>query len=91
MSWVKRATLRLRTLVPHVYNHLSYAQSSYADPTYPSPSDTSLLVSDLFFNKLPSTIAPKIFPYGDNWELLWVGHCGMPFPFKSYKTILKSA
>lgn len=37
-------------------------------------------VSDLQFDNLPSTIDPKHSPYGDNWDLIWTGHCGMRFP-----------
>lgn len=31
---------------------------------------------------LPSTVPPTRSPYGDNWDLLWLGHCGMRFPFE---------
>lgn len=27
-------------------------------------------------NNLPQTIAPTMSPYGDNWDILWLGHCG---------------
>ena len=29
---------------------------------------------------LPPTMPPKVSPYGDDWDLLWLGHCGMHLP-----------
>jgi len=53
----------------------------YADSTYPKPHDAAAVpVADLNFGDLPSTLAPQHSPYGDNWDLLWVGNCGMRFP-----------
>ncbi|MCJ1393115.1 hypothetical protein MMC18_005987 [Xylographa bjoerkii] len=34
----------------------------------------------LDFDGLPSTQPPSISPYGDDWDLLWLGHCGMHLP-----------
>jgi hypothetical protein len=52
------------------------------------PSDDSPeSVSDLDFYQLPATVPPTVSPYGDNWDLLWIGHCGMHFPFS--KTVPK--
>jgi hypothetical protein len=31
----------------------------------------------LIFNKLPSLAPPRLSAYGDAWDLLWLGHCGM--------------
>lgn len=31
----------------------------------------------------PWRLPPKTSPYGDNWDLLWLGHCGMRFPFNN--------
>ncbi|TVY82973.1 hypothetical protein LSUE1_G007461 [Lachnellula suecica] len=59
---------------------LSSNPSSYADSTFPRPQDASSLANNLAFDSLPPTIAPQISPYGDNWDILWVGHCGMKFP-----------
>lgn len=54
---------------------------SYADPTYPQ-HDTSSSLKDVEipFNQLPKSAAPRLSPYGDSWDLLWLGHCGMQFP-----------
>ncbi|KAI8945249.1 hypothetical protein F4801DRAFT_568979 [Xylaria longipes] len=63
---------------------------TYADITYPSPSDTSpTSPPDLAFDSLPVTIAPRSSPYGDEWDVLWLGHCGMHFPFIDSKLIPK--
>ncbi|KAK9426084.1 hypothetical protein SUNI508_12628 [Seiridium unicorne] len=54
----------------------------YADPSYPRPQEKQLeMVRNMPFDHLPSTQAPTISPYGDNWNALWVGHCGMHFPW----------
>ena len=55
--------------------------ASYADPTYPAPRDGSPIAFQIPDNGLPVTVAPAVSPYGDNWDLLWVGQCGMKFPF----------
>jgi hypothetical protein len=40
----------------------------------------------MFFNRLPSTVPPSVSPYGDGWDVLWLGHCndgffwGTPYP-----------
>jgi GR25 family glycosyltransferase involved in LPS biosynthesis len=63
----------------------------YTDPTYPIPSDdSSKSVPELDFHHLPATIPPITSPYGDNWDLLWVGHCGMHFPFPDSRTVPKA-
>jgi hypothetical protein len=53
----------------------------YADPTYPSPNEDSPVAAEISYKGLPETVAPMRSPYGDNWNVLWVGHCGMKFPF----------
>ena len=32
------------------------------------------------FAELPTVTPPKTTPYGDDWDLLWLGHCGMHLP-----------
>ncbi|KAI1124004.1 hypothetical protein F5Y10DRAFT_250650 [Nemania abortiva] len=64
--------------------------NAYADPTYPNPLDTSpSSTPDLMFDNLPATAKPLISPYGDEWDVLWLGHCGMHFPFADNKMISK--
>lgn len=53
---------------------------TYADSTYPEPKDDTIPVFD--FHQLPSVVSPTTSPYGDHWDLLWLGHCGMNFPSK---------
>ncbi|GKT53006.1 glycosyltransferase family 25 protein [Colletotrichum tofieldiae] len=68
------------------------APSSYVDPSYPRSTENSPgTVPDISFNHLPATVAPKISPYGDDWDLLWIGHCGMHFPFADAKNIVPKA
>ena len=32
------------------------------------------------FPDLPATLPPQHSPYGNDWDLLWLGHCGMNIP-----------
>jgi hypothetical protein len=63
---------------------LQGSTDTYADPTYPDPGpEGPSRVDDIEFDNLPLTVPPSSSPYGDNWSLLWPGHCGMRFPFQS--------
>ncbi|KOS23165.1 hypothetical protein ESCO_004019 [Escovopsis weberi] len=60
---------------------LSYSRAVYADPTFPvPPADGPDSIPDTSFENLPSTKPPVVSPYGDDWDVLWVGHCGMQVP-----------
>ncbi|KAG6013765.1 hypothetical protein E4U43_007122 [Claviceps pusilla] len=62
----------------------------FADPTYPHPRDGSAgEASHLDFHSLPRTAEPSLTPYGDSWDVLWLGHCGMSFPFADNPTMAK--
>ncbi|KAK5637081.1 hypothetical protein RRF57_012793 [Xylaria bambusicola] len=64
--------------------------SEYADSTYPRALQTSPdSTPDLAFENLPVTVVPRSSPYGDEWDVLWLGHCGMHFPFTSSQMIPK--
>lgn len=64
---------------------------SFMDPTFPVPSpDSPTTLPDTPFNQLPPTQPPTFSPYGDNWDVLWIGHCGMHFPFSKPTPIPKS-
>lgn len=55
----------------------------YADPTFEtraSADEITPLNYDLTPESAPNTIDPITSPYGDHWDLLWVGHCGVRFP-----------
>jgi hypothetical protein len=39
--------------------------------------------ANLNFDHVPSTPVPKESPYGDGWDVLWLGHCGMKLPADS--------
>ncbi|KAL6862559.1 hypothetical protein ACO1O0_002794 [Amphichorda felina] len=58
----------------------------YADPTYPSPSSEDA-GPEIPFDQLPKTTPPTFSPYGDSWDLLWVGHCGMQMPPPDHRGI----
>ena len=62
----------------------------YADPTYPKPAENSPQhVPDFDFDNLPETVKPSVSPYGDSWDLLWLGHCGVNFPKPENKYLPK--
>lgn len=51
----------------------------YADPSFPHPEPDQRPL-DLSFDTLPKTILPSMSPYGDDWHILWLGHCGVNWP-----------
>lgn len=60
----------------------SSSSKKFADPTFNQPPESMPNVIPTFkFDDLPSTIPPTDSPYGDDWDLLWLGHCGVTFPF----------
>lgn len=64
---------------------------AYADVTFPLPSANSPgRVPELSFHALPATVPPSRSPYGDHWDLLWIGHCGMHFPFEHQPNVPKA-
>ena len=42
-------------------------------------------MGDTSLSDLPSGLSPSVTPYGDNWDVLWLGHCGTEFPNGSQK------
>jgi len=53
--------------------------------TYKPPGMTSSTVVELpldrLLDRLPlRDLHPTITPYGDDWDVLWLGHCGTDFP-----------
>ncbi|KAH6842460.1 hypothetical protein B0I37DRAFT_399139 [Chaetomium sp. MPI-CAGE-AT-0009] len=38
---------------------------------------------ELPITQLPPGTRPRLTPYGDNWDVLWLGHCGTDFPAPS--------
>lgn len=64
----------------------------YADPTFPSPrqDDIPITFPVLDFDQLPLTVPPLHSPYGDDWDLLWLGQCAMRFPTPEHPLIPKA-
>ncbi|KAF2642570.1 glycosyltransferase family 25 protein [Massarina eburnea CBS 473.64] len=58
---------------------------TYADPSFPEP-DAVNKITTITHPNLPTTIPPSISPYGDNWDILWLGHCGMAIPERATTT-----
>lgn len=82
-DWDVRIRLQLRDFAlssRSLIQPLTSDTSKYADPTYPSPDGAVTVPPDLNFDALPSTIQPLYSPYGDGWDVLWLGHCGVNFP-----------
>ena len=63
--------IRIRSLLT------TFSKSSRA--LLKSPSST------LNFHDISNPIASQLFPYGDDWDVLWLGHCGMSIPKKDEK------
>ncbi|KAI9830031.1 MAG: hypothetical protein M1819_005861 [Sarea resinae] len=59
--------------------------NTFADPTFQSrDSDSNIKALDHELDdKSAATQPPSISPYGDNWDVLWLGHCGVRFPAPS--------
>jgi GR25 family glycosyltransferase involved in LPS biosynthesis len=69
-------------LASHALTQPLQGSKKYADPSYPKPVANQLeMVRNIPFDHLPRTQEPRVSPYGDNWNALWVGHCGMHFPW----------
>ncbi|KAJ1331934.1 glycosyl transferase family 25 [Microdochium nivale] len=63
---------------------------AYADPTFPKPgANAPPKVPDILLANGPTVEMPRVSPYGDGWDLLWPGHCGMTFPREDNKLIPK--
>lgn len=61
---------------------LASSLTEFADPTFPQPAPSAgLRIPDMYFHDLPRTLPPTMSPYGDNWDMLWIGHCGQSFVF----------
>ncbi|KAJ2893144.1 glycosyl transferase family 25 protein [Zalerion maritima] len=53
----------------------------YMDPTYPAPKNIIFPFAKEFkWSSLPETLPGSRSPYGDAWDLLWLGHCFMHLP-----------
>ncbi|KAK3935647.1 hypothetical protein QBC46DRAFT_396970 [Diplogelasinospora grovesii] len=69
---------------------LTSSLGSFADPSFPLPREQSSQsdpFTEISFDNLPSTVPPRVSPYGDNWDQLWLGHCGQRFPDGKNKLI----
>lgn len=59
---------------------LAGSSSTFADPTFPQVQDTSMNPDWMDIRSLPKTELPKLTPYGDNWDLLWLGKPDLQYP-----------
>ncbi|KAK0644380.1 hypothetical protein B0T16DRAFT_378419 [Cercophora newfieldiana] len=39
--------------------------------------------AEMALAEMPPNLQPTLTPYGDDWDVLWLGHCGTEFPKKS--------
>lgn len=58
---------------------LAGSTKSYADPSFYDPSQGGQ-PQELVYGQLPKTATPQVSPYGDDWDVLWIGHCGTEAP-----------
>lgn len=62
------------------YESSTRSNETYADPTYPR-AGTDEQPEPMVYGKLPKTKEPKFSPYGDDWDMIHVGHCGLVSPY----------
>ncbi|KAK0634390.1 hypothetical protein B0T17DRAFT_566896 [Bombardia bombarda] len=87
---LRNLALSSQALTQPLRGSSSSSAPSYADITYPKPGPNSPdVVPEISLDRLPATVAPKVSPYGDDFGLLWLGHCGMHFPTPDRKQIPK--
>lgn len=55
-------------------------KSRYADTTFLEDRDPAYQPEGMSIDAIPATKEPQISPYGDNWDVLWLGHCGIRRP-----------
>jgi GR25 family glycosyltransferase involved in LPS biosynthesis len=55
-------------------------KTRFADPSFPVVTEPEADAIELNYYNLPQTVTPQTSPYGDNWDLLWLGHCGIKYP-----------
>ncbi|EFE39092.1 LPS glycosyltransferase, putative [Trichophyton verrucosum HKI 0517] len=60
---------------------------AYADPTFLDPRNSPGALKEIHINN--DTIPPVNSPYGDNWDILWPGHCGVNFPDPALRDVGK--
>ncbi|CAI6090532.1 unnamed protein product, partial [Clonostachys chloroleuca] len=59
----------------------SFADKTYQPRTYPPPPKVPAQgIPEFPIERLPKTAPATSTPYGDVWDLLWVGHRGMVMP-----------
>lgn len=39
--------------------------------------------TEIPLDQIPADLQPTLTPYGDDWDVLWLGHCGTEFPTRS--------
>ncbi|ORY11687.1 hypothetical protein BCR34DRAFT_483732 [Clohesyomyces aquaticus] len=74
-SQLEKVALATRTLTQPLLSD----PNTYADPTFPSPFKDQPVTS-IELSERPETVPPVLSPYGDDWDMLFVGHCGMQWP-----------
>ncbi|KAH8887873.1 hypothetical protein GQ53DRAFT_725607 [Thozetella sp. PMI_491] len=70
---------------------LTRLTQAYIQPLQANPQRTNIEISreieprvfDPAINEIPGTVSPATSPFGDGWDVLWLGHCGTEFPAPS--------
>ena len=68
-----------RTLIQPLDVSEHASEHSYADPTYPH-GDLDVQPDPMVLGDLPKTLRPQTSPYGDGWDMIHLGHCGLVSP-----------
>ncbi|KAF1967092.1 hypothetical protein BU23DRAFT_303225 [Bimuria novae-zelandiae CBS 107.79] len=63
-------------------------ENTYADSSFPD-SSSSNKVTEILYDDRPTTIQPSNSAYGDDWDILWLGHCEMQAPTQNTPALSK--
>ena len=63
-----------------VFAHAARAFTQPSPATGQALAEQSHIKIELPLDQLPNTLRPVVTPYGDAWDVLWLGHCGTSFP-----------
>ena len=75
---MKKFALSSQALTQPLYpeDDLRYADHTFLDPS----KDLIESLQPMHLVSLPKTRPPQFSPYGDDWDLLWLGHCAQRVP-----------
>ncbi|EGP84767.1 unnamed protein product [Zymoseptoria tritici ST99CH_1A5] len=91
VDWDIRVKSQMRTYARAsrlLMQPLEGTTDEFLDPTYPHPSPGNEETKNFHLDE-ETVSEPTSSPYGDlqYWDVLWLGHCGVRFPWKDDKSV----